>query len=52
MPLVTVFSLPPDADTYAMHGVFAAGAWAESASLPGFGVEVEELFAAGQGEPD
>jgi Uma2 family endonuclease len=46
---ITVFALPAEADSYAVHGVFAPNARAESASLPGFGVEVGELFAAGEG---
>jgi Uma2 family endonuclease len=46
---VTVFILPAEADQYAVHGVFGPGERAESASLPGFGVDVEELFVAGEG---
>ena len=45
---VTVFALPPEADRYAVHGVYGPGQRAESASLPGFGVDVEALFAAGE----
>lgn len=42
---VTVFTLPDNAETYAVHGVFGLGERASSASLEGFGLEVEDLFA-------
>jgi Uma2 family endonuclease len=45
---VTVFILPENADCYAVHGVWSAGERVESASLPGFAVAVDELFAAGE----
>jgi Uma2 family endonuclease len=45
---VTVFALPEGADSYAVHGVSEPGQRAESASLPGFEVDVAELFAAGE----
>lgn len=45
---VTVFALPENADYYVVHGVWSAGGRAESASLPGFSVAVDELFAAGE----
>jgi len=44
---VTVFSLPEQAEEYAVHGVFVGGL-AQSASLPGFSVAVDELFAAAE----
>ena len=44
---VTVFCLRPDADQYAVHGVFRVGERAESPALVEFGIEVQELFAAG-----
>ncbi|MGH9890945.1 MAG: Uma2 family endonuclease [bacterium] len=44
---VTVFRLQADAEQYAVHGVFRAGERAESPALVGFGIEVQELFAAG-----
>lgn len=47
---VTVFSRPAEADRYAVHGVFRVGERVESASLPGFGVEVGELFEVAEGE--
>jgi Uma2 family endonuclease len=47
---VTVFALPENADGYAVQGVWGAGGRAESASLPGFAVAVDELFAAGKEE--
>ena len=40
---VTVLTL--DGDRYAEYGVFAAGATATSALLPGFAVAVDEVFA-------
>ncbi len=45
---VTVFSLPPEADRYGTHGVFGPGERAESPGLPGFVLDVAELFAAGE----
>jgi len=45
---VTVFTLPPAADRYAVHGIFGLGERALSVSLPGFGVDVGEVFAAGE----
>jgi Uma2 family endonuclease len=42
---ITVLSL--DADAYREHGVFGAGTDAPSALLPGFSVNVDEVFAAG-----
>jgi len=44
---VTVFCLRAAADAYAVHGVFGVGERAESPALVGFGIEVQELFAAG-----
>jgi Uma2 family endonuclease len=43
---VTVFSLPEQAEEYAVHAVFGLGAVANSPTLPGFAVSVDELFAA------
>lgn len=45
---VTVFTLPAEAEVYSVHGVFSTGERAESPSLPGFGIVVGELFAAGE----
>jgi Uma2 family endonuclease len=42
---VTVLTLPEDSDAYAVHGVFPRGTQAGSPALPGFVVEVEQLFA-------
>jgi hypothetical protein len=44
---MTVFCLRVDAGQYAVHGVFRAGERVESPALVGFGIEVQELFAAG-----
>lgn len=44
---VTVFCLRADAEQYAVHGVFRVGERAESPALVGFGIEVQELFTAG-----
>lgn len=44
---VTVFCRRADAEQYAVHGVFRVGERAESSALMGFGIEVQELFAAG-----
>ncbi|MBA2594442.1 MAG: Uma2 family endonuclease [Pseudomonadota bacterium] len=44
---VTVFCLRAAAEQYAVHGVFRVGERAESPALVGFGIEVQELFAAG-----
>lgn len=45
---VTVFSLPEQAEEYAVHGVFGSGGLAQSASLPGFSMAVDGLFAAAE----
>jgi len=42
---VTVFALTDQTDEYAMHGIFGMGGRAESASLKGFSVDINELFA-------
>lgn len=44
---VTVFCLRADAAQYAVHGVFGVGERAESPALVGFGIDVQDLFAAG-----
>jgi Uma2 family endonuclease len=44
---VTVFCLRADVEQYAVHGVFRVGERAQSPALVGFGIEVQELFAAG-----
>jgi Uma2 family endonuclease len=41
---ITVFSLPENAEEYAIHGVWGIGGQARSASLEGFQVDVEALF--------
>jgi Uma2 family endonuclease len=43
--IVRVFVLDSDADGYRTHGVIEAGKMATSASLPGFGIDVREMFA-------
>jgi len=45
---VTVFSLPEQAEEYAIHGVFGLGEQATSASLAGFSLAVSDLFAAAE----
>lgn len=47
---VTVFTLPPNAGRYAVHGIWGLGERAESAGLAGFGVDVGKLFRAGEDE--
>jgi Uma2 family endonuclease len=42
---VTVLTLSEGSDAYAVHGVFPRGTQASSLTLPGFVVEVEQLFA-------
>jgi len=43
---VTVFTLPSQTEDYATQGVFGIGSRAESASLAGFSVDIDELFTA------
>ena len=43
---VTVFTLPKQTEEYDTHGIFLMGSHAESASLPGFTVKIDELFSA------
>ncbi len=43
---VTVFTLPRQAQEFETHGIFLMGSHAVSASLPGFNVEIDELFSA------
>lgn len=45
---VTVLSLPEQADEYGVHGVYDIGGHAESATLQGFSLSIEELFSAAQ----
>lgn len=45
---VTVFTLPEQAEEYAVHGVFGIDAQATSASLAGFSVDVGALFGAAE----
>ncbi len=45
---VTVFVLQEDSEQYAARGVFGTGQRAESMELAGFGIAVDELFAAGE----
>ncbi|MCX7109747.1 MAG: Uma2 family endonuclease [Proteobacteria bacterium] len=47
---VTVFTLPGQADEYAICGTFGIGCQAESASLAGFSVDIDELLAANSHE--
>jgi Uma2 family endonuclease len=41
---VTVFTLEEAEDRYATRGIYRSGDAATSASLPGFGVDVQQLF--------
>lgn len=45
---VTVFALSGDAEHYTVYGTYGDGTRAESPGLPGFGIFVDELFAAAE----
>jgi Uma2 family endonuclease len=45
---VSVHALPTGADAYEVQGIYVEGRRAESASLTGFGMDVVELFKAGE----
>lgn len=47
---VTVFALTNPIDEYAEHGLFTMGGRADSATLTGFSVEIDELFAVNRRE--
>jgi Uma2 family endonuclease len=45
---VTVLNLPEQAEEYVAHGIYGIGDYAESATLKGFRLSIQELFSAAQ----